>query len=85
VRVIEASSAEVQKDFQGFRERAEQEPILVLHQDKPSIVILAADEYARLRRRSKRAIQTDDLPEWLVDRIAETEMEPKFAHLDEEA
>ena len=82
--MIEASSAEVQKDFRGYREKAEQEPVLVLDGDKPSVVILAADEYARLRRRDKRAMSTDDLPEWLVDRIAGTEMDPGFAHLDEE-
>ena len=28
-------------------------------------------------------MRTEELPEWLVDRIAEAEMEPKFAHLDE--
>lgn len=82
--MIEASSAEVQKDFRGFREKAEQEPVMVLHHSKPSVVIVAADEYARLRRRDKRAVPTDDLPEWLVDRIAGTEMGPEFAHLDEE-
>ena len=82
--MIEASSAEVHKDFRGYREKAESgEPVLVLHHDKPSVVILSADECARLLRRDKRAMSADDLPEWLVDRIAETDMDPKFAHLDE--
>lgn len=82
--MIEASSADVHKDFREFREKAEGgEPVMVLHHDKPSVVILSADEYARLRRRDKRAMSIDELPEWLVERIAETEMDPRFAHLDE--
>jgi PHD/YefM family antitoxin component YafN of YafNO toxin-antitoxin module len=81
--VIEASSADVQKDFRAYCQKAEHEPVLVLHRDKPSVVILAADEYARLRRRDKRSMSADDLPEWLVERIARTEMGAEFAHLDE--
>jgi PHD/YefM family antitoxin component YafN of YafNO toxin-antitoxin module len=84
IAMIEASSAEVQKDFRGYREKAEGgEAVVVLHYNKPSVVILSAGEYARLRRRDKRVMLNEELPQWLVDRIAETEMDPKFAHLDE--
>ena len=34
-------------------------------------------------RRDKRAMATEELPEWLVDQIATSEMDPRFAYLDE--
>jgi PHD/YefM family antitoxin component YafN of YafNO toxin-antitoxin module len=84
----EVSSAEVQRNFGAYREMAEgahgaPEPVTVLHYNKPSVVIVSANEYARLKRRDKRVLATEDLPEWLVDRIASSEMDPRFTYLDE--
>jgi PHD/YefM family antitoxin component YafN of YafNO toxin-antitoxin module len=86
--MAEVSSAEVSKNFGMYREMADgsrgiPEPVTVLHYNKPSVVIVAADEYARLKRRDKRVMATEDLPEWLVNQIATTEMDPRFAYLDE--
>lgn len=80
----DVSSAEVSKNFGAYREMAEgsPEPVTVLHYNKPSVVIVAADEYARLKRRDKRVMATEDLPEWLINQIATTEMDPRFAYLD---
>ncbi len=80
----EVSSADVQKNFGEYREAAVAEPVLVLHYNKPSVVILSADEYARLVKRDRRAMAIEDLPEWLVERIATSEMDPRHAALDEE-
>jgi len=84
----EVSSAEVQRNFGVYRERAAgsnglPEPVFVMHYNKPSVVIVSADEYARLKRRDKRVMATEDLPEWLVDLVASTEMEPKYNHLND--
>jgi PHD/YefM family antitoxin component YafN of YafNO toxin-antitoxin module len=87
VQVREVSSAEVARNFGTYREiaegaGAEPETVTVLHYNKPSVVIVAAAEYARLKRRDKQVLLTEDLPEWLVERIAAGEMDPKFGHLD---
>jgi PHD/YefM family antitoxin component YafN of YafNO toxin-antitoxin module len=87
--MAEVSSAEVQRNFGAYREiaegtRAEPEAVTVLHCNKPSVVIVSATEYARLKRRDKQVVLTEDMPEWLVERIAATEMDPKFAHLDQD-
>jgi hypothetical protein len=88
--MVHATSAEVQRNFTHYRELAEgasgaPEPVTVLHGDQPSVVILSAAEFARLKQRDKRAMATEDLPEWLVDQIASSEMGPRFAYLDENA
>jgi PHD/YefM family antitoxin component YafN of YafNO toxin-antitoxin module len=54
--MADVSSAEVQRNFGAYRERAEgahgaPEPITVMHYNKPSVVIIAADEYERLKRK----------------------------------
>jgi PHD/YefM family antitoxin component YafN of YafNO toxin-antitoxin module len=84
----EISSAEAQRNFGTYREiaegaAAEPEAVTVLHYNKPSVVIVSAVEYARLKRRDKQVLLTEELPEWLVDRIAMSEMDPKFRHLDD--
>ncbi len=86
--MAEASSAEVSKNFSTYREmadgsRGDPEPVLVLHYNKPSVVIVAADEYARLKRRDRVVGATKDLPEWLARQISQTEMDPRFNHLDD--
>jgi hypothetical protein len=78
----QATSAEVQKNFGEFRVKAEREPVVVMHYNKPSVVLLSADEYARLKRRDKRAVATEDLPDWLVERIAATRMDKRHAKLN---
>ena len=82
------SSAEVSKNFGTYRELVvgsggAPEPVTVLHYNKPSVVIVAADEYERLKRRDKRAMATEDLPQWMIDQIATTEMDPRFSFLDD--
>jgi PHD/YefM family antitoxin component YafN of YafNO toxin-antitoxin module len=88
IAMAEVSSAEVQRNFGVYREKAEgthgePEPVMVMHYNKPSVVIVAASEYARLKRRDKRVLATEDLPEWLANQIGTAEMDPRFAHLDE--
>src|SRR3546814_10568094 len=68
------SSGDVQKNFGEYRLRAEEEPVHVSHYNKPSVVIVSAAEYERLKKRDKRSMATEELPEWLVDRIAAAEM-----------
>ncbi len=86
--MVNVTSTEVQRNFGVYREMAEgsngaPEPVTVLHGDRPSVVILSAAEFARLKLRDKRAMATEDLPEWLVNQIATSEMDPRFAYLDE--
>lgn len=80
----QVSSSDVQKDFGAYRTLAENGPVHVTHKDQPSVVIVAADEYARLKRRDKVVMATEDLPDWLVAQIADVRVDPVHAHLDRE-
>jgi prevent-host-death family protein len=83
--MLQVSSADVQKNFGEYRAVAENEPVHVMHYNKPSVVILSAEEYSRLKARDKTSMATEDLPEWLVEQIASSEMDSKFGHLDRDA
>lgn len=43
------TSAELQKKFGLYREKALKEPVSVTHHGRESLVLLAADEYKRLK------------------------------------
>jgi prevent-host-death family protein len=78
----QVSSADVQKNFGEYRLVAENEPVHVMHYNKPSVVIVSAEEYNRLKARDKTSMATEDLPEWLIEQIASSEMDAKYDHLD---
>jgi prevent-host-death family protein len=84
VAMPQVSSGDVQKNFGEYRTIAEAEPVHVSHYNKPSVVIVSAEEYARLKKRDKQIMATEDLPESLIEQIAISEMDPKHNYLDED-
>jgi prevent-host-death family protein len=56
-----ASSAEVQKKFGRYKDTALAEPVVVTQYGKPSVVILAATEYERLKELDRRILRLDDM------------------------
>ena len=55
-----ASSAEVQKNFGRYKDTALAEPVVVTQYGKPSVVILAAAEYERLKELDRRILLLDE-------------------------
>lgn len=55
--------AEVKKDFERYQDRALRTPVTVTKQGRPSVVILAAEEYERLRSLDRRALSVTELSE----------------------
>lgn len=80
--MVEISSATAGRDFGKYREKAEKEPVIVLHYNKPSVVIVAAEEFERLKRRDRKALLIEEMPDWLVDLVREGKMVPQHDHLD---
>ena len=55
------TSAEAQKNFGRYREQALAEPVVVTHYGKPSVVIISAAEYERLKELDRRVMRLDDM------------------------
>jgi len=81
--MVEASSADVSRNFSQYREKAEAEPVVVLHYNKPSVVIISAQEFERLKRRDKQALSIEEMPEWLVKQVINGKMDRRHDHLDD--
>jgi prevent-host-death family protein len=66
-----ASSADVQKNFGHYKDAALAEPVVVTQYGKPSVVILAAAEYVRLKELDRRVMRLDALPDGEIEQMLE--------------
>lgn len=55
------SAAKVQRNFGAYQDRAQVAPVTVSKYGRPSVVIVSAAEYARLRDGNRRAIGAVEL------------------------
>lgn len=61
--------AKVTKNFTLYQERALHAPVTVTRRGRPSVVILAADEYERLRMLDRQALSVTELTEADIEAI----------------
>lgn len=80
--MVKISSAEVGRNFSEYRTKAESEPVIVLHYNKPSVVIIAASEFERLKRRDKKVMSIEEMPDWLAELVINGNMDARHDHLD---
>jgi prevent-host-death family protein len=66
-----ASSAEVQKNFGRYKDAALAEPVVVTQYGKPSVVILAATEYERLKELDRRILRLDEMSDAEIEQMIE--------------
>jgi len=64
------NASDFQKRLGEFADMARREPVMITRHGRPSLVLLAAEDYERLRvieERSTKAIRTADLPTETID------------------
>lgn len=83
--MIEVSAAEFQKQFGRYRDAALKQPVSVTHHGRESLVMLAADEYKRLKALdSRQALYAWELPDDLVEALEHAEPPAHTAHFNNE-
>jgi prevent-host-death family protein len=78
------SAAEFQRAFGTLSDKAMKQPVAITKHGRDHLVLLSAEEYARLKRRDRRVFATDALT---ADEIAPFEgakMDASHDHLDAE-
>jgi prevent-host-death family protein len=70
------TSAEAQKNFGRYREQAMAEPVIVTQYGKPSVVIISAAEYQRLKELDRRVMRLDEMSDDEIEEMAEAEIPP---------
>jgi PHD/YefM family antitoxin component YafN of YafNO toxin-antitoxin module len=83
-RDMKVSTAAFIKNYGTLADHALKEPVTITKNGRDRLVILSADEYARLKRRDRRVVRTGELSDEDLALIAKAEVPAEYAHLDEE-
>jgi prevent-host-death family protein len=82
--MVTVTAAEFQRHFGRYQDEALTQPVAITRNGRERLVMISADEYRKLRRRSREVIRVEDLTDEEVAQIASGRMEPCHDHLDAE-
>jgi prevent-host-death family protein len=82
--MITVSSAEFQRNFGTYQDRALTEPVAITRNGRERLVVVSAEEYRRLKRRAREVLPVEALSDAELEAIARSEMAPRHRHLDPE-
>ncbi|MEA2740510.1 MAG: hypothetical protein QOH05_3817 [Acetobacteraceae bacterium] len=82
---MRVTTAEFIKNYGALADKALSEPVTITKNGRDRLVVMSAEEYGRLMRRDRRAIQPEELSEQDLALIAAADVPPEHAHLDAEA
>lgn len=80
--VVRVTTAEFVRNWGRIADRALVEPVTVTRNGRDRLVVISAEEYARLKRRDRRVVRTEELSEAEVEMIARAEPPAETAPLD---
>ncbi|MCK5274513.1 MAG: type II toxin-antitoxin system Phd/YefM family antitoxin [Alphaproteobacteria bacterium] len=78
------TSREFQKNVGQYQDMALRRAVTVTKHGREHVVILAAEEYRRLKELDRRALLAEELPDEIIDAIEKSEVPPEHQHLDAE-
>ena len=81
---MRVTTAEFIKGYGALADKALTEPVTITKNGRDRLVLVSADEYARLKRRDRRAILPEELTEEEIAAIVASEMDPRHNHLNKE-
>ena len=81
---MKVSTAEFIKGYGALADKALTEPVIITKNGRDRLVVLSAEEYARLKRRDRRVVRLEDFTDEEMALIAKAEARPEDAHLDAE-
>jgi prevent-host-death family protein len=78
------TASEFQQAFGSLSDKARHEPVVITKHGRPSLVVMSAEEWERLKRRDRQVGLTAELPEEWVEAVRHAKVPDTFAHLDAE-
>jgi prevent-host-death family protein len=81
---MKVTTADFIKNYGTLADRALAEPVTITKNGRDRLVVLSADEYARLKRRDRRVVRLEDFSEDEMALIAKAETPQEYADLDAE-
>jgi PHD/YefM family antitoxin component YafN of YafNO toxin-antitoxin module len=84
MEMLTVSAAEFQRHFGRYQDEALKQPLAISRNGRERLVVLAVEEYHRLKRRDRVAFKTEELSDAEIKAIAEGGMDPRHDHLNAE-
>jgi len=81
---MRVSTADFIRNYSTLADRALAEPVTITKHGRDRLVVVSADEYERLKRRDRRVLASADLPDRVLELIAQADVPAEYAHLNEE-
>ena len=81
---MRVSTAEFIKNYGTLADKALSEPVTITKNGRDRLVMISVEEYARLKRRDRRALRLEDFSVQEMALIAKVEVPPGHEHLDAE-
>ena len=78
------TASEFHRAFERLSDEALHEPVAITKQGHDHLVLLSAEEFARLQRRDRKVGLAENLPDDVLETIRKSEMDPRHDHLDAE-
>lgn len=82
--MIKVTSGEFTREFGRFRVLAHREAVVVTHHGRDDVVLIAADDYARLRRYEQKAFHVTQLPKEVIDELGTVAVPEEASQFDHE-
>jgi len=81
---MRVTTADFIKHYGSLADRALAEPVTITKNGRDRLVVISADEFARLKSRDRTAVRPEELSAAEIDLIAVAEMPTEHAALDDE-
>ncbi len=78
------TSSEFQQAFGALSDKARHEPVVITKHGRDSLVVMAAEEWERLKRRDRRVGLTTELSEEWIEAVRSAKVPDEYAHLDDD-
>ena len=81
---MKVTTADFIKNYGTLADKALSEPVTITKNGRDRLVLVSADEYARLKRRDRRVVRLEDFTEDEMALTARAQARGEDAHLDAE-
>ena len=81
---VTVSAGEFQRNLGRYQDEALTKPVFITKNGRERTVLVAAEEYHRLKRRDRRVVAAGDLTDEQIKEISASKMDPRHDRLDDE-
>ena len=84
MEMLTVSAAEFQRHFGRYQDEALKQPLSISRNGRDRLVVLAVEEYQRLKRRDRTVFKTEELSDAELNAMTDGGMDPRHDHLNTE-